>query len=77
MDVFSLEEEEYDRVFLTQESRGTISNNGVQESCEKEEFLGLDPTDFQSPCASVTKLYMPVYSDVSDEEFEEKKDNGR
>ena len=64
MDVFSLEEDEYEGLFITQGSCG------VQESSSNKGILG-DPSDFKSPCGSVFHTNSTgdsTYEDISDSE---------
>ena len=71
MEVFSLEDDGCNELFITQESKQKEECNVSENVGESGEFLGIDPFDFQSPCTSVHKseaTYQPQYSDVSDEE---------
>ena len=70
-EVFSLEDDDYESMFITQEVSN--SQNLVGELDKSEEgdglFLGLSKTDFVSPCVSQVKpLHDPMYSDISDDE---------
>ena len=65
MATFSLEEDDYNGLFVTQEAnvgvdKGFYGNNGIIN----------DPSDFQSPCASLIGNKQNVYSDISDDDFE-------
>ena len=71
MEVFSLEDEEYGGLFLTQESKENEDYLMEKKVGEDELFLGVEPCDFTSPVTSVRQKYTPVCSDVSDNEFEE------
>ena len=78
-DFFSLEDDEYGDLFITQES----NENSVSEVVRNEEevgVLGVSATDFQSPCHSLfdkSHGFLPHYSDISDDEndFEEESGN--
>ena len=61
MELYSLEEDEENELFITQTPS---ESNGV------ENFGGLigDPMDFQSPCALLVGNKKPQYSDISNEE---------
>ena len=62
MDVFSLEDEEYEHLFITQSS----------DNSEKNAILE-DPNDFSSPCVSLVPQRANIearYSDISDDEFD-------
>ena len=62
MEVFSLEDEDYGDMFITQSS--DISNVNSQKS----EIIG-DPMDFTSPCSSLVtggNITGNQYSDISD-----------
>ena len=64
MDVFSLEDDDGDNLFITQESRSDRINDQVQP------ILG-NSTDFQSPCVSLTSQISntsAVYEDISDDD---------
>ena len=68
---FSLEDDDYGNIFITQESS---SNSDVvfdlDKSGENEElFLGVKLTDFKSPNVSqVDTIRNPMYSDISDDD---------
>ena len=75
MEVFSLEEEECGGLFLTQNSRN--HNGESEEFANKEDksrednFFGMDPFDFTSPCVSMicrNTERNTLYSDISDDE---------
>ena len=76
MDLFSLEDEDHSSMFLTQSSSYEeidISSGIAEKSGENEKFLGLEKTDFTSPCRSlVSSLYTPQCSDISDDEMVDK-----
>ena len=63
MELFSLEDEEYSQLFITQSSNNSVN---VTENDGNGSILG-DPLDFKSPCVSVLS---DQYSDISDEEFD-------
>ena len=71
--MFSLEDEEGNNLFITQESSEKIEE--VVHSDSSENFLGIDPMDFKSPCASFvadhSSLYQNEFSDISDDELQE------
>ena len=60
MDVFSLEEDDGNELFLTQ------SSNSDKQVNPNFGILG-DSSDFSSPCVSLVR---PVYEDISEDEFE-------
>ena len=75
MEVFSLEEEEGNDLFVTQQPREVVySVSNHQEKDESEgSFLGLDVSDFASPCVSLVKPNEAMeYSDISDAEPDNK-----
>ena len=68
MEIYSLEEDEGNELFITQESNNVVAemDKSVDES---DLFLGIDEMDFQSPCSSLLPdktNYNPDYSDISD-----------
>ena len=69
-ELFSLEDDDLSQFFITQESRGETSEI-VDKSAESGNlFLGKDVNDLTSPVMSVIqKRNMPVYSDISDDDF--------
>ena len=73
MEVFSLEEDEGDSLFITQEP--SDKNGDVVHSDSSEDFLGLDQMDFQLPCVSIrsdrSSSYQNNFSDISDDEFQQ------
>ena len=80
MDVFSLEEEEGNELFLTQETKESVSNDREKVHSQESDFLGLNVMDFQSPCVSLVQTkqdYQQEYSDISDVEFEDKGDENQ
>ena len=66
MEVFSLEEDDCNELFITQSCSG--DNNSVNSSVN-DGFSGVlgDPMDFASPCSSLVNAH---YSDISDDDFE-------
>ena len=75
MEVFSLEDDDFNELFITQESKDLVEEKPKQEVNESGAILGLDLFDFASPCSSVVKrqaMYEPQTSDVSDDDFTEK-----
>ena len=75
MDTFSLEEDDYGDLFIMQEVNNGDGKELVKNVDNQDDFLGLNPHDFQSPCESVVgaKLNECHYSDISD--FEEEGDS--
>ena len=75
MDTFSLEEDDYGDLFITQEVNNGDGKELVKNFDNQDDFLGLNPHDFQSPCKSVVgaKLNECHYLDISD--FEEEGDS--
>ena len=63
MELFSLEDEEYNQLFITQSSNNSVN---VTENVGNSSILR-DPLDFKSPCVSVLS---DKYSDISDDEFD-------
>ena len=62
MDTFSLEDDNYDSLFITQSS----------DKCDYVGILG-DPSDFLSPCVSLVsqgKVGDTKYSDISENKYE-------
>ena len=62
IDVFSLEEDDYNGLFITQ------SDNSVRNVAESNK-IPLDRSDFSSPCISIVlqqSMDRPVYEDISD-----------
>ena len=73
MELCTLEDEDYDSMFLTQESGGGISKESEKENAEKGVFLGVGVSDFRSPCKSlVSDDFQPDCSDISDVEMADK-----
>ena len=72
MDVFSLEEDDGNELFITQEQKDLcVKEDKVDD--QSDTFLGVDVMDFQSPCSSVLKRtdkYQPEFSDISDGEWD-------
>ena len=61
MDVFSLEEDDGNDMFITLTLRDDQNRNFSS-------ILG-DPMDFSSPCVSLVNRETPHYLDISDDEF--------
>ena len=61
MDIYSLEDDEGNDMFLTQEFHG---RNNSQSS-----GILRNPLDFQSPCVSILGNNKGEYSDISDDDF--------
>ena len=71
MELFSLEDEECSQLFITQESKSSVSSN-IGENDGKimdsmTNFLGMLPYDFTSRTKSLL-IKDSVYSDISDAE---------
>ena len=67
MDVFSLEEEDANELFITQKAKGVCDNEEFSD--ENNNILGLDVMDFRSPCVSIIRpkeAYSPECSDISE-----------
>ena len=63
MDLFSLEDDDGNDLFITQSSNSSNGNNS-------NSVIG-DGSDFSSPCVSlVSKNAAPQYEDISDDDFE-------
>ena len=60
MDVFSLEDDDANELFLTQ------SSNSDYQMKPNFEILG-NPRDFKSPCASLLQSH---YEDITEDEFQ-------
>ena len=69
MEVFSLEDDAYEQMFITQESKD--DKIGVQEKDENDSFLGMDVMDFSPSPSFVVRNdeAKPHYSDISEDEF--------
>ena len=68
MDTFSLEDDDFGDLFITQSSSND-NGNTLQEEKDGDTFLGLNQSDFQSPCSSVRSnlnVSETQYSDISD-----------
>ena len=72
-ELFSLEDDEWSELFITQELRNNIAeilektDENLPMECGK--FLGTYGNDFASPCTSVVqKGNMLIYPDISDDE---------
>ena len=73
MDNFSLEDDDYGDMFITQNSKDNIEIVPDDDNSNKELFLGLLKNDFSSPCLSLLKGQSDSshqYSDISDYEEE-------
>ena len=69
MDYFSLEDDDGDYLFFTQESKESDVNTPEKMDIDGESFLGLPKTDFSSPCTSLTRnVTASQYLDISDDE---------
>ena len=64
MELFSLEDDDANDLFITQSS--ILDNNSSQNGG----ILG-EPTDFSSPCASIVSGTSAKYSDISDDDFDD------
>ena len=61
MELFSLEDEDYSALILTQ-------SNNVDKVSQESRILP-DPMDFQSQCVSLISKLEQHYSDISDDDF--------
>ena len=69
MDTFSLEDDDYGDMFITQSSKDNVEIVPDDDNSNKELFLGLSKNDFSSPCSSLLKGQSDSnhqYSDISD-----------
>ena len=72
-DLFSLEDDDYNEMFITQVPKVGNDGNKNSEVLEKEVndgmILGLARDDFQSPCSSlINRKESGIYSDISEAE---------
>ena len=80
MDTFSLEDDDYGDMFITQSSKDNDEIVPDDDNSNKELFLGLLKIDFSSPCSSLLKDQSDSshqYSDISDYEEESMDQNDR
>ena len=69
---FSLEEDDYDGLFITQEAKDNSLEKREDVEEESDSYFGVDPFDFGSPSVSfmaARSTYQPQCSDVSDDDF--------
>ena len=66
MEVYSLEDEDCNDLFITQQSPSDKSDK-ISGEMSANKVLN-DPMDFQSPCVSLVGNSQ-IYSDISDDEF--------
>ena len=66
MDIFSLEEDDCDNLFITRSSNSNGNSQNLDVGVTNSPVLG-DTTDFQRPCFS---LLDSKYSDISEDEFD-------
>ena len=69
--VFFLEDDDYENMFITQESKINEDNNVKSDGIadDGDLFLGVHAMDFKLPCVSqLTSSQSAVYSDISDAE---------
>ena len=69
MELFSLEEDDFGDLFLTQKDTNNVANQDINHEDDSEMFLGKSEQDFQSPCASLVcdrKESSAMYLDISD-----------
>ena len=71
MDTFSLEDDDYGDLFITQSSNVSAGDSyDANKSMEEEDnlFLGIEPNDFVSPVKSILGAdhTSTMYSDISD-----------
>ena len=67
MDIFSLEEDDGNELFLTQSKSDSADLRNYSQNIS---ILG-DPLDFKSPCASLVSRSQTQYSDISEDDFED------
>ena len=68
MEICSLEDDDYEGLFITQSDK-SLNNSGITGNSS---ILG-DPMDFSSPLVTLTprgENKMPEYSDISDDELD-------
>ena len=71
--VFSLEDDDCNDLFITQEAKSdeNLVNEMAKSDGEYDSFLGVEAMDFASPCVSVVQGLDSVYPDISEaEDFE-------
>ena len=77
MDTFSLEEDEFSELFITQESNRSVSNVSEEENADKL-FLGVEEDDFGTLSVSIVRSKeVPHYSDISEDNKDFEKPNFR
>ena len=72
MEVFSLEDDEYNGLFITQQSNEISDVSDVKNEEDSGVFLGGDSFDFGAPCVSLmpkVEPYNPQCKDISEDEF--------
>ena len=70
-EVFSLEDDDYGNMFITQETNNSENLvNKLDKSYDEDRvFLGVNESDFAMPCLSIVKPVLnAMYSDISDDE---------
>ena len=73
MDTFSLEDDDYDDLFITQSSKEDDNSNVTVNGSQENMFSGVKENDFSSPCSSILNGNCDsanAYSDISDYEDE-------
>ena len=71
MACFSLEDDDYGDMFITQSCHNSVEDKDELDNAMEQEddlFLGVEPTDFDSPMKSIVseKHDVNAYSDISD-----------
>ena len=69
---FSLEEDDCNQLFITQECKESIGEEVYDDNYEDTSILGIDGNNFSSPNVSVVRGLNAVYSDILDSEDFEK-----
>ena len=72
MDLYSLEDDGGEEMFITQTPRcNMLDNIEMSGNEENEQFLGVNVNDFQSPCSSLVNQgdgHRAIYEDISDDD---------
>ena len=71
LDTFSLEDEDYNELFITQSSSNDVGMEVQDNDSGEGKFLGLEKDDFSSPMVSLVGAHGIEYSDISEDEFEQ------
>ena len=65
-DIFSLEDDDCNDLFITQESTGCSQLDILSDDSENESFLGSNFQDFSSPNVSVVRGLEAIYSNIKE-----------